>query len=62
MGRLFRPFTQLDGSLTRQHEGTGLGLAVVRRLADLHGGSIEWRPNQPQGSVFRLVLPQGDPA
>ena len=41
--------------------GYGLGLHVVRRVANLHGGSIEWRPNQPRGSVFRLMLPQGDP-
>ncbi len=41
--------------------GYGLGLHVVRRVATLHGGTIEWRPNQPQGSVFRLTLPQGDP-
>ncbi|MCA0239674.1 MAG: sensor histidine kinase [Proteobacteria bacterium] len=41
--------------------GYGLGLHVVKRVAQLHGGRIEWRPNQPQGSVFRLTLPQGDP-
>lgn len=42
--------------------GYGLGLHVVKRVARLHGGSIEWRANEPQGSVFRLTLPQGDPA
>ena len=42
--------------------GYGLGLHVVKRVAQLHGGSIGWLPNQPQGSVFRLTLPQGDPA
>jgi signal transduction histidine kinase len=41
--------------------GYGLGLHVVKRVARLHGGSIAWRPNEPQGSVFRLTLPQGDP-
>ncbi len=41
--------------------GYGLGLHVVKRVAQLHGGRIEWRPNQPQGSIFRLTLPQGDP-
>ncbi len=40
LGRLFQPFTQIDNSLTRQHEGTGLGLALVRRLAGLMGGSV----------------------
>jgi signal transduction histidine kinase len=41
--------------------GDGLGLHVVKRVARLHGGSIEWRPNRPHGSVLRLTLPQGDP-
>lgn len=41
--------------------GYGLGLHVVKRVARLHGGSVDWRPNQPRGSVFSLVLPQGDP-
>ncbi len=41
--------------------GGGLGLHVVKRVARLHGGSIEWRPNRPHGSVLRLTLPQGDP-
>lgn len=41
--------------------GYGLGLHVVKRVARLHGGSVDWRPNEPRGSVFRLVLPQGDP-
>ncbi|MBP7694261.1 MAG: PAS domain S-box protein, partial [Anaerolineales bacterium] len=36
--RLFQPFTQLDSGLARQHEGAGLGLALVSRLAELHGG------------------------
>jgi signal transduction histidine kinase len=42
--------------------GYGLGLHVVKRVAKLHGGRIEWAPNQPKGSIFRLTLPQGDPA
>jgi signal transduction histidine kinase len=41
--------------------GYGLGLHVVKRVARLHGGRIDWRPNDPRGSVFRLTLPQGDP-
>lgn len=41
--------------------GYGLGLHVVKRVARLHGGRIDWRPNEPHGSVFRLTLPQGDP-
>ena len=41
--------------------GYGLGLHVVQRVAQLHGGSVDWTPNEPRGSVFRLLLPQGDP-
>ncbi len=58
MERLFHPFTQLDSSLSRQHEGSGLGLALVRRLADLMGGSIGVESGgENQGSRFVLALP-----
>jgi len=40
--------------------GQGLGLHIVRRVADMHGGSLRWRANTPQGSVFTLTLPQAD--
>ncbi len=39
--------------------GHGIGLHVVRRVMELHGGSVDVRPNQPHGAVFRLWLPQG---
>ena len=39
--------------------GHGIGLHVVRRVMEMHGGSVDVRPNTPQGSVFRLWLPQG---
>ena len=39
--------------------GHGIGLHVVRRVMELHGGSVDVRPNTPRGSVFRLWLPQG---
>ncbi|MEF3273840.1 MAG: CHASE domain-containing protein [Chloroflexus sp.] len=55
--RLFQPFVQLDSSLSRQHEGTGLGLALVRRLTDLHGGSIAVASEEGKGSVFTVTLP-----
>lgn len=55
--RLFQPFVQLDSSLTRQHEGSGLGLALVRRLVDLHGGSVSVTSTPGSGSVFTVTLP-----
>ncbi len=58
--KLFTPFTQLDQSLARRHEGTGLGLALSKRLVDLHRGWI-WAesPGQGKGSIFRVLLPFG---
>ena len=55
--RLFRPFTQLDSSLSRQQSGTGLGLILVQRFADLHGGSVEVESAVGKGSRFSIVLP-----
>ena len=55
--RLFQPFTQLDSSLSRQHEGTGLGLALTHRLAELHGGSIVVESQVDKGSRFTIILP-----
>ena len=41
--------------------GHGLGLHIVQRVALLHGGRLDWHPNTPTGSVFRLILPQANP-
>jgi signal transduction histidine kinase len=57
LARLFQPFVQVDGRLTRRHEGTGLGLALVRRLAELHGGRVEATSEPGKGSRFSVVLP-----
>ncbi len=54
---LFRPFQQIDSSLTRQHEGTGLGLALTKRLAELQGGTVSVESEENQGSTFRVWLP-----
>ncbi|MEI6775563.1 MAG: ATP-binding protein [Chloroflexales bacterium] len=57
MRRLFQPFIQPDSRLNRQHEGTGLGLALVRRLAELHGGSVTVESELGQDSRFTIALP-----
>jgi PAS domain S-box-containing protein len=57
IARLFQPFTQLDGGLSRQYTGTGLGLALVSRMAALHGGRIDVNSTLGQGSCFNLRLP-----
>ena len=55
--KLFREFTQVDGSLARRHEGTGLGLALTKRLVELHSGRIAVRSSPGAGSTFTVWLP-----
>jgi signal transduction histidine kinase len=55
--RLFRPFEQSDGSMTRRFGGTGVGLAISRGLAELMGGTISAEGKPGAGAVFRLTLP-----
>lgn len=54
---LFQPFTQLDSSLARKYDGTGLGLALVRRLTELHGGHVSLVSEPERGSCFTVTLP-----
>ena len=54
---LFQSFVQLDPSLARQYNGTGLGLALVRQLAELHGGSVSVESTFGAGSRFTVTLP-----
>jgi signal transduction histidine kinase len=55
--KLFQSFQQLDGGLDRRYEGTGLGLALARKLAQLHGGDITVQSELGRGSCFTLQLP-----
>ena len=55
--KLFQPFVQLESSLARQYEGTGLGLSLVQRMAELHGGSVEVESAPGEGSRFTILLP-----
>jgi PAS domain S-box-containing protein len=54
---LFKPFSQIDSGLARKFEGTGLGLAMVKLLADLHGGSVAVESEVGVGSRFTVWLP-----
>jgi signal transduction histidine kinase len=54
---IFQPFHQVDSGLNRKYEGTGLGLALSRRLAQLHGGDITVESELGRGSCFTLHLP-----
>lgn len=58
MEKLFKPFVQLDSSLARSHEGTGLGLSLVYRLTEMHGGSVSLDSQVGVGSCFTVTLPQ----
>ncbi|MDK3159187.1 PAS domain S-box protein [Kamptonema cortianum] len=55
--KLFQPFVQLDSSLSRRYAGTGLGLSLVRRIVELHGGSISLVSEVDRGSTFTVSLP-----
>ena len=58
--RLFQPFTQANGSTTREYGGTGLGLTISRRLARLHGGDIDVESVKGEGTVFFVRIPASD--
>jgi signal transduction histidine kinase len=55
--QLFRPFVQIDSALNRQNTGTGLGLALVKRIVEMHGGTVGLTSEEGQGSCFTVDLP-----
>jgi CheY-like chemotaxis protein len=57
MATLFRPFSQIDSSLSRGFAGTGLGLALVKQLVELHGGAVAVQSEVATGSCFSVWLP-----
>ncbi len=54
---LFKPFVQLDGGLSREYAGTGLGLALVDKMINLHGGTVSVESEKDKGSSFTITLP-----
>jgi CheY-like chemotaxis protein len=57
LARLFQPFSQIDAGLARKFEGTGLGLAMVKLLVELHGGAVTVESAVGEGSCFTVWLP-----
>jgi signal transduction histidine kinase/CheY-like chemotaxis protein len=55
--RIFEAFTQVDGSLARQYQGTGLGLTLVKRFAEMHGGGVALDSEPGRGSRFTVIIP-----
>src|SRR5262249_3143316 len=57
--RLFERFHRIQGARARTHEGTGIGLSLVRELAHLHGGTVEVESTVDRGSTFTVSVPFG---
>jgi PAS domain S-box-containing protein len=62
MTKLFQAFSQIDSSLARKFEGTGLGLAMVKQLAELHGGTVAVASSVGDGARFAAWLPLHKPS
>ncbi len=55
--RLFQPFQQLNSYMTREHEGTGLGLILVKKYVEMHGGNVWVESEVGKGSIFIFTIP-----
>ncbi len=61
LGRLFVEFQQLDSTASKRYQGTGLGLALTKRIVEAHGGRVDVRSTPGSGSTFSAVLPRQQP-
>jgi signal transduction histidine kinase len=59
--RIFDPFFQVDNSSTREYGGTGLGLNIVKRFIDAHGGEVWVESEEGRGATFFFTLPLASP-
>lgn len=55
--RIFDPFAQADGSISRQYGGTGLGMSITKQLCELMGGQIHLRSKPDDGTIFMMLIP-----
>ncbi len=58
IGKLFTPFTQVENIFTRAHEGSGLGLSLVKHLIELHGGRVEMQSEEGKGTTVTVYFPK----
>ena len=58
MPKLFQEFNQLEDPYTKEFEGTGLGLALTRRLVNLHHGAVWVESEYGKGSTFTFIIPR----
>ena len=56
-GKLGRPFEQVENQFSKSHQGSGLGLAISRALVELHGGSLQIKSREGQGTTVTCTLP-----
>ncbi|WLT39233.1 HAMP domain-containing histidine kinase [Synechocystis sp. B12] len=57
LNNIFEPFVQIDSALNRRYDGTGLGLSLVKKIVELHGGSVTVTSKLNEGSRFTITIP-----